>query len=271
MRRLTSSLLLCATLFLPNSNLHVVQGAHSGDYDNATQESKNRARELWEQMIIAKGGRERLRSVTSLFIAAELGKGFREYTLLVFPDHRFNYSYWADRERTDIDISNGRTGITWWQVEGSKARPRSYGEDDAYLTLLPQLLYLLETHDMNPVPLRARKASIGLRKVDVIEVSANGWRVDYYLDPKTHLPTKAVLPNGPKSRAIGQMNQEVKLFDYKEIDGVMMPHRVSYAFTTNQTERSDHLAFEINPAYDAKIFDQPPTAKTGPEAWRAKR
>lgn len=229
-----------------------------------------RALELWEKVVAAKGGRDRLRQITSLYVAADLGEGFRECTLYVFPDYRFEYSYWAARERTDIDVSNGRKGITWWQVDGDTARPRKYVAEDVYLHLLPQFIYLLITHDLDPVPLGSRKDSIGLTRVDVVETNANGWRVDYYLDSKTHLPVKVVLPWGPRARANGEMDQQVKLEDYTEVDGVMMPRKATYSFTTSPVRRTDRLTFEINPKYDQSIFEQPPTPKMGPEAWRLK-
>ena len=126
----------------------------------------------------------------------------------------------------------------------------------------------MEAANFHPTPIGSRKEWNGLERVDVVETEANGWKVDYYLSSRTYLPIKVVLPNGPVSRAKGEKNQEVRLADYKEVDGVMLPHSVSYAFTTNPEKRKDRLTFEINPAYNLKVFENPPTRKMGPESWR---
>lgn len=240
-------------------------GVAVSDDETATQ-----ARALWETVLEAKGGRERLRKITNLYVAAE-GRGYRQSTLNVFPDYRFDFSYDSERENTAIEVSNARKGIVWWQLQGNEARPRKYEAEDVYRNLLQQFIYLLVTSDVDPVPLRLRKEWIGLKRVDVIEAEAQGWRVDYYIDPKTHLPLRVVLPNGLKAHERGDMNHIVALEDYAAVDGVMMPHRATHTYTTNPQRWKDQLKFEINAAYDPQIFEQAPTSRTGGEAWRAKK
>lgn len=120
--------------------------------------------------------------------------------------------------------------------------------------------------------MRLRKEWLGLKRVDVIEVAANGWPVDYYLDPKTLLPIQVVSEYSFMSHEKGEKEQVVKLDDYAPIDGVMMARKLSYSYTyTNARRRwTENVSYELNPSYDPQFFEQPPTARTLPESWRAK-
>jgi len=126
------------------------------------------------------------------------------------------------------------------------------------------------TREMDPIPIRSRKAWLGSKRVDVAEVNAKGWPVHYYLDPNTHLPIKVVFPFGPRARLNREMDQEILLDDYVELDGVMMPQRASYSYKTSPLKWTERLTFEMDPPYEPSIFEKPPTAKMGPEAWRRK-
>lgn len=245
--------------------------ARVGVKEVSAEETQAEARELWENAVAAKGGRERLSKISSLYLVADQGHGTRQSGLYVFPYYTFDYSYDPARERSDINVRNVRRGLTWWQLNGNPAKLIKPDDEDAYLIILPQIVYLIMTKELDPIPLRSRKAWLGSKRVDVVEVDANGWRVDYYLNPKTHLPIKVVLPFGPRARTNGEMDQEILLEDYAEIDGVMMPRRASYSYTTSPLKRAERLTFEINPKYDPSIFEQPPTAQMGAEAWRPKK
>lgn len=244
--------------------------ARAGVKDVSTDETSTRARELWEKAVTAKGGRERLRKITNLFVDADQGRGYRQSTFFVFPTYRYDFSYDPKREVTAVEVSNARQEIVWWQIDGNEARPRKYIDEDVYRNLLPQFIYLMVTSELDPVPLRVRKEWIGLKRVDVIETDANGWRVDYYLDPKTYLPVRVALPLGPRSRAQGELDHIVTLEDYAAVDGVMMPHTVTHSYTFNSKKLKDRLKFELNPAYDPQIFEQTPSPKMGADAWRSK-
>jgi len=52
------------------------------------------------------------------------------------------------------------------------------------------------------------------------------------------------------------------------VSGVMMPHMAVHTFTFNSSNWKDRPTFEINPQYDPQFFEQPPTARMGPESWR---
>ena len=266
------------TVLLAIAGAVLVAGCLSPSQVNASagvavsdDETATKARELWEKVLEAKGGRERLRKITNLYVVADQGQGYRQSTLNVFPDYRFDFAYEPVEENTSIEVSNAKKGIVWWQIHGNAAKPRKYEAEDVYRNLHAQVIYLLVTSDIDPVPLRLRKEWLGLKRVDVIEVEAQGWRVDYYIDPKTHLPLRVVLPNGLKAHERGDMNHVITLDDYAAVDGVMMPHKATHTYTTNPEKLEDRLKFEINAAYDPQVFEVAPTRRTNGESWRAKK
>lgn len=251
------------------SNPVAVSSASSASVDDR---DKSRPVDLWEAAIAAKGGRERLRSVNSLYMAVEQPGGDRAYYLYVFPDREFTYLYGAQREDTVINIYNGQLGVNWWQPGNHPAqfrRSKPENMDDIGLKRA-QFTLMLATRWLEPKPMRARKDWLGLKRVDVVETDADGWRVDYYLDPKTHLPVKVVSASASITRDEGNLNYEVKLEDYEEINGVMMPRKVTHTTTYTRSTRkwTERVRYEINPGYSDKVFEQGPTSKMGPEVWR---
>jgi hypothetical protein len=233
------------------------------------------ARQLWERAVTAKGGRERLRKIGSIYVRTILSHGDRTFCLYVFPDYSFEYSYWSDRESTSIEVYNHKRAITWWlpsTTNVAQAIPRERRGDDPSSNIIAQFLYLMVTNWMDPKPLGVRKERLGLKRVDVIEVDANGWPVDYYLDPKTLLPIQVVSEYSFMAHEKGEKQQVIKLDDYAPIDGVMMPRKLSYSYTyPNARERwTESVSYELNPAYDSQFFEHPPTPRTLPDSWRAK-
>jgi hypothetical protein len=228
------------------------------------------AQQLWEKAVAAKGGRERLRKISSLYVASNLPGGDRDYGFYVFPDYSFDYSYWRYRESTSIEVFNHKRAVTWWlPSNGRQALPRQHRADDPSSNIIAQFLYLMVTNWMDPKPLRMRKEWMGLRRVDVVEVDANGWRVDYYLDPKTFLPIQVLSEYSFMSHEAREMHQIVRLEDYAPVDGVKMPMKLDYSYTTNPQKWTERVSYEFNPAYDSHFFEQPPTARTLPESWRS--
>lgn len=262
-----------AILLVANSPLMVI--ASLGSKRPSPEGTQAQARQLWEQTIAAKGGRERLSSVTGMYMAVDQGQGDRAWNFFLFPDRYFHYSYGAKREDTVIKIFNGKLNLVWWQPNTSPAQLRHLkaGDEDDSLIREAQFVLLLETKWLKPTPLRVRNDWLGLKRVNVIETDTAGWRVDYFLDPKTHLPVRITYGYSLTERARGEMNHEVGLEDYVEIDGVMMPHRLTQSLTFNGAKRGwqEQATYELNPDYDEQIFEKAPTPKMVPQAWRPKK
>ena len=240
-----------------------------------SEDSQSEAQQLWERAVAAKGGRERLRGVKCLYVKRIQPEGDRDYQFHVFPDFSFNYTYGGRLEDSAIEVYNHRKATTWWlpsSTNVAQAIPRERRGDDSSGNIIAQFLYLMVTNWMDPKPLRVRKERVGLKRVDVIEVDANGWPVDYYLDPKTFLPTKVVSEYSFMSHEKREKEQVVKLDDYASINGVMMPRKLSYSYTYANARRrwTENVNYELNPPYDPQFFEQPPTPRTLPESWRAK-
>jgi len=245
-----------------------VSASVQGFGDDKQAEEEQRARKLWEAAVVAKGGREKLRGVRSLYVVTEDRSGSRDYNLYVFPDRSLQYSYWAAFERTDIDIYNGRLNVTWWQ-EGSDPAQRLKDNETAVEHMKrDQMLFLLVTKWLEPKPLRARKEWIGLKRVDVVEMDVDGWRVDYYLDSKTRLPVRVMFGLSYLERAKGKMNRVVDMSDYAAVDGIMMPHKLIYTFSDGPERSEQRAKYEINVEYDEQVFERPPTPKMTPDSWR---
>lgn len=229
-----------------------------------------KAQKLWEGSIAAKGGREQLRSIRSLYIQGEFkGADDRSYDLYVFPDRSFGYFYWAAAyERTDVTIYNGKRNISWWQEGNNTAHVQRDTETAVDLMKKAELTLLLVTQWLEPKALRARRDWVGLKRVDVVETDVNGWHVDYYLDSKTKLPVKLQYGYSKIERAKGEMNRVVELYDYRLVSGVMMPHRLVYSFTDGPERSDQRVTYELNVDYDEQIFENPPTPRMKPDSWR---
>ena len=272
-RSYDARLMLMGTIFLAAGICISPNKARAAAKNIRNENSQSDAHQLWERAVVAKGGRERLRSITCLYVKRIQPEGDRDYQFHVFPDFSFNYTYGGRFEDSAIEVYNHRKAITWWLPSGSNyAMPRIRRNDDPSTNIIAQFLYLMVTNWMDPKPLRLRKEWLGLKRVDVIEVAANGWPVDYYLDPKTLLPIQVVSEYSFMSHEKGEKEQVVKLDDYAPIDGVMMARKLSYSYTyTNARRRwTENVSYELNPSYDPQFFEQPPTARTLPESWRAK-
>ena len=50
--------------------------------------------------------------------------------------------------------------------------------------------------------------------------------------------------------------------DYVDVGGLMMPSKVSYGGGFSP------YSYVVNPEYDARLFERPPTVEAGPDAWR---
>jgi hypothetical protein len=258
--------LLTSVLFICLAGFSLIQAARG--QDAKAESDKAKARELWEMAIKAKGGREKLLQVKCLYLVSEDRNEPLHY-FFVFPDLEFTYGYVRARERTSITIYNGKLGVNWWRVDDFPTVFRKSNKDDAAWMRFRQIQLLLFSGSAEPTPISARKKRDGFKKVDVVQTDWDGWRIDYYLDPKSHLPVKVAYSASPIKEPL-EVDEEVELQDYEEISGVMLPRKLKVSHTTYSAKWEEKLRFEINPDYNPQIFENEPTPKMGPEAWRPK-
>jgi hypothetical protein len=235
-----------------------------------TQESQGtqQAKELWEQAIAAKGGRDQLYKVNSLLMSYTettrnvLGivvhRGIVE-RIYVFPGKVWG---WDDGLPPPFHLSVGMLNVERnlrCMIYAGASKPvcgpakQGSSPPEAGINQM-QYLYLMETRWVKPVPLSVWRDSIGLKKVDVLHTRFENEKVDYYLDRKTHLPLRVAVFYGGSNHATLQID----LSEYVSVDGIQMPGK----------QKSAKISFQINPPYDESIFTRPPSIELGPHAWQ---
>ena len=231
-------------------------------------ESAQQAKELWEQAIAAKGGREQLYKVNSLVISyQEAVRNFlgivvhrgEVQTFYLFPDRMWS---WDDGLPPPFHLTVGVLDLTqnlrctlYKGAQKPLCGPAKQGASPAGEGLnQAQYLYLMETRWVKPEPLNATKESIGLKKVDVLHTRFEDKRIDYFLDQKAHLPLRVAVFYGASDRP----TLTIDLSEYMTINGIQMPSK----------QKKGRINFQINPSYDESIFTRPPSIEAGPKAWQ---
>ncbi len=248
-----------------------ILAAFSGTSFTATKEglsnSKNsleRAKELWEAAITAKGGRDRLYAVNSLAISEDINKNNRlSSSLYVFPD---KYWDWSDKRPykfgLQVLVENHELGVGYFVVGHEPDNPSKIKLSPEHRSKFDdvQLTLLLESKWFKPELLGASKNRIGPKQVDVVELKAGGFKIGVFLDEKTHLPTQLIYYSNYKA---GKILNRYELSDYREIAGILIPH----SFNVGGSGWGE-VKVEINVKYNPRVFERPPDISAGPEQWR---
>ena len=98
-RSYDARLMLMGTIFLAAGICISPNKARAAAKNIRNENSQSDAHQLWERAVVAKGGRERLRSITCLYVKRIQPEGDRDYQFHVFPDFSFNYTYGGRFER----------------------------------------------------------------------------------------------------------------------------------------------------------------------------
>ncbi len=224
----------------------------------------------WDRIIAAKGGRERLRSVHTLAWSSDDPRwtsrafGSVRYELVesypdrcwAWEDYRpgsmgFAVEVWNAQKRLNWDSRNGGpAAVIPWRADAANFRLRRGREH--------QLLFLLESADLKPVPRQAISSSTGI----VVDLEVPGFvSVTLTVDRATLLPKSLALvadlgstvppPKGP--------DVEYTIEAYTDVDGLQMPTKIAGL---------GDLRFIINPAVDPQLFETPPSGTVQRDAWR---
>ena len=243
----------------------------------ASQDSREEAERLWEQAIAAKGGRERLYSISNLQLSVRDRQwwGFRRVpydveALYVFPGKSWE---WMDQTGTifgfiirmrnyeqDIHFAYLDNGKEGW-VSPSKDQPIYKGGMTAIIDA--QLKYLMETRWVKPVPVSVERGKKGGHDVDIVRTVVreypNGEElVSFALDRKTHLPRQVIYHKVISGK---EYSGGVSLSDYAAISGVQMPGKVG----------RDRTIYQFNVDYNQQVFEVAPSRKAGIDAWEYKK
>src|SRR5215475_7036949 len=141
-----------------------------GGQQQKADASVERARQLWEMAIAAKGGREKLYQIKGLAMTDQMF-GYPEAALYVFPDKNFS---WSDARPTvfsfHASVINFEKNVRIF-VPGDdpkdvrKASPAPPDLRSVFRDV--QIEYLLETPWFKPEPVAAAEEKLGSRMCDV--------------------------------------------------------------------------------------------------------
>ena len=247
-----------------------------------------RAVALWEEAVRAKGGRERLHKIENFLISSTLDVRTQKRSteteterLYAGPGKAWIYTYTPEFDVSlDVTVINKERRFCWVTLappsSGVPGLSPCIPSTPVKFLVQDPVIYLMETSWLQPEPLRVRTEGKGKKQRDVIETRVGGVQVDFYLDAKTRLPIKLVTEwNGGITQATdGGGPVTIELGDYADIDGIMMPRRVTRALEGDapvgevfrrDTERAK---YQFNVTYDPKILESPASRKTKRSDWK---
>ncbi len=240
----------------------------------STTQTGSKAEEIWELAINAKGGRDRLQSITNMVVSSSTRMSHERKvsdthneSLYVFDDNR---SWTWDDLRPSvfgltIAMHDGKTGKQYNVTYGGAPfrglvdiNPPSKNTNGAGL-----IHYFLETKWNKPIPESVTRGKVGSKAVDIVRTSFLDEQVDFAFDVHSHLLLRVVFYSGgiPKNR--------IRMSDYVAVSGVQMP-------TQGTLEQSDgevkyNVRVSLNVDFDETIFTTPPPFDRGPEVWRRRQ
>lgn len=237
------------------------------------------ARQAWDAMIAAKGGRAALGMIRafvvkksealSTFTAKDVAPQVRSVDVILPPDRLWSFTdYRPGSMGVQVNVFNGGMHRRW----SASAVPGSVRQFDGltpagerpFLETIAQsqYLYFCETLEVKPIPQKVLQKG----GFTVIEATWNNISLVYRLDPTTSLPlsldTREERPNSRRPSSPLVLARHYEFERYEQIGGVQLPTRV----------RSEGewavLAFEINPAVKKEVFESAPSGVSSGDAWR---
>lgn len=235
------------------------------------------ARQAWESAVEAKGGRAQLNNVRSVLLTETTTWGYRslrpkkyKYTTLLVPPFRM-WSWVDERPNPKFGLKvrtvNTETGFAQITYHDDKTNetPNPVGEpnvSDKRRIRQLQLLTFLETAWVRPRILRSWKAHDWFIPIIVVETEVEGEVYEWYFDSLSFLPRRVIakVPVPP----YGVSEEEFRLEDYRLVDGLQLPHRITHGRFREQIE------YKLNVDYDETIFHRAPSPAAGRDAWMRK-
>lgn len=239
-----------------------------------SDDSRAEAERLWEQAIAAKGGRERLYSISNLQLSVRDRQwwGFKRVpyeleSLYVFPHKSWE---WMDQTGTifgfSISMHNYDQDIHWAYLDHGKGASVVPSHDNQIykgamgIIINAQLDYLMETRWVKPIPVSVKRGRVGWHAVDIVRTVVKEYpkeeeMVSFALDRKSHLPRQVIY----HTVSFGEeYSGGPSLSDYTAINGIQMPGKVG----------RDRTTYQFNVDYNQRIFEQPPSREAGINAWK---
>jgi hypothetical protein len=214
-------------------------------------------REVWEQAVQAKGGRDALHRVHSLAVYMKPAQGNLAGPptnwLCVFPDRYFEFQGRGGGARAIVvDGTADRAATDATGIPRSARHLTPYEHDRLALN---QLVFLLESAWLQPQPVEVRH--------NVLVVQAAGRAYKLFLNSAS-LPERVL--SLPKPSEKPKTVYDFRLQRYREFQGVMLPSRV--VWISRLSEYVWDVDYEIDAKYNPKMFERMPDLANGPEPWR---
>ncbi len=228
---------------------------------------------IWEQAIVANGGRDRLRSIRNFVV--ESHEIFSRSTRPDVATHEdIQRLYVLDGKMWEFaDYRPGLMGASGLILDirrhlawGSSGReePRAF-PDLMYRFVEGQYLYLMETGGGRPKPISVRSERLRGADVDIVATRIGDLRVDFALDRRSYLPVRIVTQRPPRSGR-SPSPRVFRLSNYGAIDGIQMPANVHFGDDEVDTTTT---SYQFNVEYDEAIFE-PKTTRFETSAWKKK-
>ena len=252
----------------------------SPDAAGDVQEDRQKAIDLWERAVAAKGGRERLAGIQSFavqertefnrILLRDMAVGKVDQIVCQLPNDWWEFlDYRPGKMGYSVRVLNTRTGLGW-ASHGGPTRPFLRPDTDtAYRLRQLQYVYFLETRWMQPTPVRASRVRLGWKSVDRLETQIDDDLVVFFLDLRTNLPRRietvrkiATPPPRLRVTGTGEMKYTFELEGYHEVAGIQVPARVKLGGDLAESR------VEINPDYDPLIFTTAPSPDSTIDSWR---
>jgi hypothetical protein len=234
-------------------------------------QTTNDAKTFWDKMVDAKGGRERLRSISGLVLningrqegtmdrGRQVGEIHNTF-VYQFPDR---YWFWEDTRPSrhnafSVTVFNALSRRLWFSAGGVDAIEQVFS-DSRTISILQrdQLMYLLESRFVQPEPKSLSFIDNG--RIALVEASAPGFAsIKYKVDTTTYLPVECAISWWLQQAA--SATHVMTIEGYAVVDGLKMPSRVR--------GQGGELSFIINPKLDPRLFEEPPSAVTQRDAWK---
>jgi hypothetical protein len=231
------------------------------------------AQKIWERAITAKGGRDRLYSISNM-VSISTGK-FKHGDRVVstYNESLFDFAknrswIWNDQRPSVFGLTmamhDGTAGKKYHVTLGGEPfrglqgiNPTARNTNGAGL-----IHYFLETKWNKPIVESVSDGKVGSRTVHVVKTSFLGQRSDFAFDIETFYLLRVVYYSD------GVPNNQIRMSDYVEVNGLKMPSRITLEQLDGDMEYSVKTLMNVD--YDESIFNKPPPFEAGPKAWLKK-
>ena len=277
-------LLLLSLFFVLVTTVGAQQRAEAKPTPAYTEANRKEAERLWELAVVAKGGRDKLRSVRSFVDVSDAKAAwslFKTFKIHMVSVYLFPWKTWSWNDQGDSvfglseNMYNYETGMKYFLDPRNTA---SVGTKyTRWETGRPVTVGVLTEFEPPDIPNKGKKM-VGLvtdllilswtepkilgmstgKNIDIIHTEIEGdSKIDFEFDRKTHLPSKW--------RAFDDKRTNGEwLKDYKEFDGIMMP---THTGPLDESGQWTHT-YEFNVDIDESIWERPSPFNLAANGWR---